>query len=139
MPLLIELRYLGVELEVDNCRALITNFRVRPTLIDKVHQMQDQDLQLLKLKEDVQKGLRTDFAVRDDGVLVMGNRLCIPDIKELKKEIMEEAHYSAYTMHPGSTKIYRTLRDHYRWQGMKRETAKFVSWCLVCQQIKAEH
>ncbi|KAH9658749.1 Endonuclease [Citrus sinensis] len=139
MPLLIELRSLGVELEVDNCRALIANFRVRPTLIDKVHQMQDQDLQLLKLKEDVQKDLRTDFAVRDDGVLVMGNRLCVPDIKELKKEIMEEAHCSAYAMHPGSTKMYRTLRDHYWWQGMKREIDEFVSRCLVCQQIKAEH
>ena len=41
MPLLIELRSLGVESEVDICRALIANFRVRPTLIDKVHQMQD--------------------------------------------------------------------------------------------------
>lgn len=56
--------------------------------------MQDQDMQLLKLKKDVQKGLRTDFAVRDDGVLVMGNRLCVLDIKELKKEIIEEAHCS---------------------------------------------
>lgn len=37
MPLLIELRSLGVELEVENCRTLIANFRVRPTLIDKVH------------------------------------------------------------------------------------------------------
>ena len=32
------------------------------------------------------KGLQTDFAVRDDGVLVMSNRLCVLDIKELKKE-----------------------------------------------------
>ena len=55
-PLVIELRFLGVELEVDNCRALIANFLVRPTLIDTVHQMQDHDLQLLKLKDDVQKG-----------------------------------------------------------------------------------
>ena len=75
--------------------------------------MQDQDLQLLKLKEDVQKGLPTDFTVRDDGVLVIGNWLCVLDIKELKKEIMEEVHCSAYAMHPGSTKMYRTLRDHY--------------------------
>ena len=94
--------------------------------------MQDQDLRLLKLKEDVQKGLRTDFAVRDDGVLVMGNRLCVPDIKELKKEIMEEAHCSAYPMYPGSTKMHRTLRDHYWWPDMKREIAEFVSRCLVC-------
>ncbi|KAH9685255.1 Endonuclease [Citrus sinensis] len=139
VPLLIELRSLEVELNTDNRGALIANFRVRPTLIDKVHHMQAQDPQLMKLKEDVQKSLRTDFMVREDGVVFMGNRLCVPDIKDLKKEIMEEAHCSAYAMHPGSTKMYRTLRDHYWWQGMKREIAEFVSRCLVCQQIKAEH
>ena len=37
MPLLIELRPLGVELNADNCGALVAKFRVRPTLIDKVH------------------------------------------------------------------------------------------------------
>ena len=52
---------------------------------------------------------------------------------------MEEAHSSAYVMHPGSTKMYRTLRDHYWWRGMKTEIAEFVSRCLTCQQIKAEH
>ncbi|KAH9763326.1 Endonuclease [Citrus sinensis] len=64
MPLLIELRYLGIELNAENYRALIANFRVRSTLIDKVHQMQAQDPQLMKLKEDVQKGLRTDFTIK---------------------------------------------------------------------------
>ena len=57
----------------------------------------------------------------------MGNRLCVPDIKELKKEIMEEAHCSAYAMHPGSTKMYRTLIDHYWWQGMKRDSRICIS------------
>ena len=52
---------------------------------------------------------------------------------------MEEAHSSAYVMHPGSTKMYKTLKDHYWWRGMKREIAEFVSKCLTCQQIKIEH
>ena len=63
----------------------------------------------------------------------------MPEVGDLKREIMEEAHSSAYAMHPGSTKMYRTLRDHYWWRGMKREIAEFVSRCLTCQQIKAEH
>ena len=70
---------------------------------------------------------------------MLGQRLCVPDVIELKKEIMEEAHSSAYAMHPGSTKLYRTLKDHYWWRGMKREIAEFVSKCLTCQQIKIEH
>ena len=60
-------------------------------------------------------------------------------IGELKREIMEEAHSSAYAMHPGSTKMYHTLREHYWWKGMKKEIADFVSRCLTCQQVKAEH
>ncbi|KAH9657944.1 Endonuclease [Citrus sinensis] len=105
------------------------------------------DLQLLKLKEDVQKGLRTDFTVRDDGVLVMGNRLCVPDIKELKKEIMEEAHCSTYAMHPSSTKMYRTLRDHYWWQGFSQplpilprtQSGHNSVWVVVDRLTKSAH
>ena len=108
MPLLIELRNLGAELNTDNFEVLTANFRVRPSLIDKVHRMQAQDPQIMKLKEDVQNGLRTDFTVRDDGVLVMGNRLCVPDVEELKKEIKEEAYCSVYTMHHSSTKMDHT-------------------------------
>ena len=57
----------------------------------------------------------------------------------LKKEIMEEAHSSAYAMHPGSTKMYHTLREHYCWRGMKKDVAEFVFRCLICQQVKGEH
>ena len=69
----------------------------------------------------------------------MGHRLCVLDVGELKKENMEEDHSSAYAMHPGSTKMYHTLREHYWWRGMKKDVAKFASSCLICQQVKAEH
>ena len=65
--------------------------------------------------------------------------MCVPEYGELKRDIMEEAHSSAYAMHPGSTKMYRTLKEHYWWNRMKKEIASFVSRCLTCQQVKAEH
>ena len=71
-------------------------------------------------------------------MIVKGQRMCVPEYRELKKDIMEEAHSSAYAMHPGSTKMYRTLKHHW-WNGMKKEIASFVSRCLTCQQVKAEH
>ena len=52
---------------------------------------------------------------------------------------MEEAHSSAYAMHPRSTKMYHTLKEHYWWKDMKRDITEFVSRCLTCQQVKAEH
>jgi hypothetical protein len=35
--------------------------------------------------------------------------------------------------------MYRDLKDHYWWNGMKREVAQFVERCLTCQRIKAKH
>ena len=65
--------------------------------------------------------------------------MCVLEYGELKRDIMEEAHSSAYAMHPGSTKMYKTLKEHYLWNGMKKEIASFLSRCLTCQQVKARH
>ncbi|GMI67547.1 hypothetical protein HRI_000424000 [Hibiscus trionum] len=42
-------------------------------------------------------------------------------------------------MHPGSTKMYRDLKDEYYWLGLKKDVAEYVSKCMVCQRVKAEH
>ncbi len=70
--------------------------------------------------------------VKDDGYLYYKDRICVPDIGELRKSILEEAHYSSYAMHPGSTKMYQDLKAHYWWPGMKRSIVDFVAKCLTC-------
>ncbi|WMV45430.1 hypothetical protein MTR67_038815 [Solanum verrucosum] len=35
--------------------------------------------------------------------------------------------------------MYQTIKEHYWWNGMKRDIAEFISKCLVCQKVKAEH
>ena len=71
--------------------------------------------------------------VSEDGTLLYGGRLYVPNVEVLKREIMEEAYNSSYAMHPGSTKMYRTLKDNYWWSGMKKDIAEFVARCLVYQ------
>ena len=139
LPRLIELRSLGVRLELTDLGALLVTFHVRPVLIDKIRELQIQDPQIVKLRSEVESGQRGDLSLREDGTVVMGQRLCVPDVGDVRREIMEEAHSSAYAMHPGSTKMYHTLKEHYWWKGMKRDIAEFVSRCLTCQQVKAEH
>ncbi|WVZ97236.1 hypothetical protein U9M48_042786 [Paspalum notatum var. saurae] len=58
---------------------------------------------------------------------------------ELRKKILDEAHTSMFTMHPGSNKMYQDLKQKFWWTRMKREIAKYVSECDVCQQVKADH
>ena len=69
---------------------------------------------------------------------MIGSRLCVPATEELKWKILEEAHSSTYSMHPSSTKMYRTLKEYYWWSGMKREVTKYVSKCFIYQQVKAK-
>ena len=139
LPRLIELRSLGVGLELTDSGVLLATFHVRPVLIDRIRELQIQDPQIVKLRGEVEFGQRRDLSLREDGIVVMGQRLCVPDVGDVRREIMEEAHSSAYAMHPGSTKMYHTLKEHYWWKGMKRDIAEFISRCLTCQQVKIEH
>ncbi|GJT65976.1 putative reverse transcriptase domain-containing protein [Tanacetum coccineum] len=52
---------------------------------------------------------------------------------------MDEAHKTRYSVHPGANKMYYDLRDMYWWSGMKKEIAIYVSKCLTCAKVKAEH
>ena len=49
---------------------------------------------MTKLKEEMEKGTNVEFQIRDDGMIVKGQRMCVPEYGELKKDIMEEAHSS---------------------------------------------
>lgn len=59
--------------------------------------------------EEAEKGNKSEFTIFEDGILRFGSRLCVLDNEEIKRIILEEAHRSVYTVHPGSTKMYRDL------------------------------
>ena len=139
LPRLVELRSLGVRLEFTDAGALLATFHICLVLTKRIMELKTQDLIVIKLKRKAEFGQLKGFSVRADGTLMMGHRLCVPNVGELKKEIMEEAHSSAYAMHLGSTKMYHTLREHYWWRGMKKDVAEFVSICLIFQQVKVKH
>ena len=63
----------------------------------------------------------------------------VPDVANLREEILEEAHFAAYSVHPGATKMYHSIRDLYWWDGLKKDIDEYVAKCLTCQQVKAEH
>ena len=79
------------------------------------------------------------FHLDPRGVLWFDNRIVVPKDHRLRRKILDEAHLSKFSIHPGSTKMYQDLRQNYRWTRMKREIAKYVSECDVCQRIKASH
>ena len=50
--------------------------------------------------------VRENFMITQDRMLVMKGRICVANVNDLRRVIMEEAHCSAYAMHPDNTKIY---------------------------------
>ncbi|XP_075091760.1 uncharacterized protein LOC142171934 [Nicotiana tabacum] len=106
----------------------------KSTLVDQVKVKQFDDPSLLKLKEGVLSGKIKNFALDENGVMRLDGRLCVPNVEDLRRAIMVEAHSSRYSIHPGSTKMYHDLRDVYCWNNMKKDIADYVSRCLNCQQ-----
>ena len=67
------------------------------------------------------------------------NRIWIPKFGNLQNLVMDEAHKTKYSVHPGSDKMYLDLKKHYWWPNMKAEIATYVSKCLTCSKVKAEY
>ena len=121
VPLLGDLRATGVNLQMENkMEAILANFQVRPILIDRILAAQIGDEEVQELIHLRSIGKKKDLKVREsDGMLMQESRMYVPNNVELKKEILDEAHSSAYAMHPGGTKMYHTIRPFYYWPGMK--------------------
>ncbi|KAD7476898.1 hypothetical protein E3N88_00034 [Mikania micrantha] len=63
----------------------------------------------------------------------------IPLFGNSRTIILDEAHKSKYSIHPGADKMYKDLKDFYWWPGMKKQIAEYVDRCLTCLKVKAEH
>jgi hypothetical protein len=87
----------------------------------------------------VNQGKGGDFRLGENDVLMFRDRVCVSDVLELKRRILEEGHRSSLSIHPGVTKMYQDLKRLFWWHGMKKEIAEFVYACLVCQKSKIEH
>ncbi|WOG99882.1 hypothetical protein DCAR_0519238 [Daucus carota subsp. sativus] len=137
-PSLVELRKMNIGLEVDTCGVLLATLNIRPVLKERIQKAQINDPKLRDAVERVRQGQETQFTLYED-TLMLGNRICVPDDEDLRREILDEAHNAPYAMHPGATKMYNTMKSHYWWSGMKKDVAEFTAKCLTCQQVKVEH
>ncbi|GJR34438.1 putative reverse transcriptase domain-containing protein [Tanacetum coccineum] len=100
----------------------------------------------LKAPAEWLRGLEIHFERRGDGEIYFFDRIWIPSVGGVRKLIMDEAHTSRYSIHPGADKMYHDLRNLYWWPGMKRDIAEYVSssgydaiWVIVDRLTKSAH
>jgi hypothetical protein len=112
---------------------------VEPTLEQDIRKDQKDDEKINEIRQLIIDGKGPDFCEDAEGVVWFKDRLCVPDIKSIWELILKEAHETAYSIHPGSEKMYQDLKKRLWWYSMKREIAECVARCDSCQRIKAEH
>jgi len=114
--------------------ALVSNF------LEQIIFEQRQDTsEIPRIKKLMAEGRGPHFSIDEQGVLNFKNRLVVPAGNELRRKILEEAHTSKLSIHPGSNKMYHDLRLMYWWLNMKQDITKYVSECNICRRVKADH
>nr|GEY75236.1 reverse transcriptase domain-containing protein [Tanacetum cinerariifolium] len=120
-------------------RVRAMSMTIHSDLKTKILEAQREASKDLKASAEWLRGLDTQFEKRDDEGIYFVERIWISSVGGIRKLIMDEAHTSKYLVHSGAGKMYYDLRDLYWWPGMKKNIAEYVSRCLTCSKIKAEH
>ena len=133
------LRALNSHLSLSNDGTVVAELIARPNLLNQVLEAQKNDEKIYAIIKQIGNGKETEYIVNENGVLYYKDRVCVPYDNDLRKVILEEAHSGSFVIYLGSTKMYQDLKMSFWWSGMKRDVLEFVTKCLVCQRIKAEH
>ena len=86
-----------------------------------------------KMRNRVNIEIEIPFQIANDGVLMMGRCMYMPNNTIIKQKILQEAHESKFTIHPGSIEIYQDLKQYYWWSNVKIEVANYMTKCGICQ------
>jgi len=130
-----ELEKLHIEVIIPGDHGPLAALQATSTIVEKIKAGQMNDPECTDIKRKIEEGATVDFVLQD-GILKFKHRLCVPNQPALKTEILEEAHNSLFSVHPGSTKMYQDLKTHFSWSGMKRDITDYVARCLVCHKLK---
>nr|GEV04172.1 putative reverse transcriptase domain-containing protein [Tanacetum cinerariifolium] len=71
------------------------------------------------------KGLDKQLERKEDGGLYLAERIWVPVYGNLRTLLINEAHDTRYSVHPGADKMYYDLRGLYWWPKMKKDIAMY--------------
>ena len=102
----------GLSLEMLETQPMIAQFRVRSKLIDEIRAAQIADTECQKFIDRVRRGQEKRYRISNE-MLMLDNRVCVPNANNLRQRILPEAHYAPYSVHLGATKMYHDIKTTY--------------------------
>ncbi|GJZ33838.1 putative reverse transcriptase domain-containing protein [Tanacetum coccineum] len=111
------------------------------TKAQKPENIKNEDVggMLVESSKDPEKFRTEKLEPCADGTLCFNGRSWLPCYGDLRNVIMHESHKSKYSIHPGYDKMYQDMKKLYCWPNMKANITTYVSKCLTCAKVKAEH
>jgi hypothetical protein len=109
---------------------------VEPTLEVEIWEGQLENAKLKEIRQLIWDNKTSNFSEDNQGTLWLGKQICVPNLKNNKVLILREAHDSAYSIHPGSTKMYTDLKTRYWWYGMKWDVMEYVAYVTLVRGWK---
>ena len=92
-------------------RDYVAALEIQSTLMDRIREAQKADKEIAAIKEKLSKGKAKGFREDEHDTLWFEDRVYVPNKPEIRKLILQEAHDSPYSIHPGNTKMYLDLKD----------------------------
>jgi len=108
--LLEEFSELNLQISQREDKHFLANLVVQPTLLHRIGEAQKSDPELRKIMATEEKRIKIGLRLTNDGLIKIGDRICVPTDEAIREEILNDAHKSNLTIHPGSTKMYHNLR-----------------------------
>jgi hypothetical protein len=94
---------------------ILNNIALIPAIKEDIIATQRTDVGMGHLHQRLELGEAQCFRQDTDGVLWFKDRLMVLKDFELHRKIMDEAHCSWYSIHPGTNKMYQDLKKNFWW------------------------
>ena len=102
-----------MRLEVNEKGGFLASMEAGSSFLDKIKGKQFDDEKLSQIRDMVLRGEAKEAIMDEEGVLRIKGRVCVPRVDDLIHTILRDAHSSGYSIHPGATKMYRDLKQHF--------------------------
>ncbi|GJR33071.1 putative ribonuclease H-like domain-containing protein [Tanacetum coccineum] len=101
------------------------NMTIQSSIKDRILATQNEASEVVDALAEMLRGLDKQMKRRSDGAWYYLDRIWVPLTGDVRTLIMDEAHKSKYSIHPGANKMYYDLRDRYWWPGIKKDIALY--------------